>query len=138
MQNENHFIGKVSVRAIIIKDNKVLISRDAEDANRWDIVGGRLHIGETAKECLEREVEEELGVKIEIGPLIYTEQFIQTRTGDKHFLLAFLAHLKNPENNFNFSDGEIAEVKWITKEELNQQEIYANNLHALEAYFAKN
>ncbi len=133
---EQHFIGKISARAIIVKDNKVLISRDAQDINRWDIVGGRLRVGETVLECLKRETQEELGVVIEIGPLVYTEQFVQTRTGDMHLLLAFQARLENPETSFNFFDGEIAEVKWITKEQLMDQEIYANNLHALQAYFS--
>lgn len=59
---------KVRVRAIIIKDNSLLlIHRVREDKEYWVFPGGGVEEGETEKEALIREAREELGVDIVIG-----------------------------------------------------------------------
>lgn len=135
MSSDQHFIGKVSLRPIITKDGKVLIDRDAQDADIWELPGGRLHVDEVPEEGLKREMKEELGIDIKIGTVIYVEQFKQTHTGEPSFLVVFEAKLKDEQVSFTFRDGEIAEVKWITKEQLFDQKIYDNCLNALKKYF---
>jgi ADP-ribose pyrophosphatase YjhB (NUDIX family) len=133
--SDEHFVGKVSVRALIIKDGKALISRDVFDLDTWDIPGGRLHLGENPEDGVRREVMEELGVEIILGKVVYTEQFKQTRTGDVSVLIAFEARLKDENAQFVFKSDEIVEAKWITKEQLFDQKIYENCLNALKKYF---
>jgi len=59
------------VRAIIIKDNKVLtIKRTKPDETYWVIPGGGVENKETNEEALIREIKEELGVDIKIDKLI--------------------------------------------------------------------
>jgi mutator protein MutT len=56
--------------AVIIKDNKVLICRrklkDGSDG-QWEFPGGKEETGETLQACLERELEEELSLRIKAG-----------------------------------------------------------------------
>lgn len=58
--------------AIILKDNRVLIAQRAPGENlagKWEFPGGKVEHGETPKECLKREISEELDVDIEAkGP----------------------------------------------------------------------
>lgn len=59
------------VRAVIIKDNKILlIKRTKRDSIYWVIPGGAVEEGETNEEALRRECEEELGVDIQIKELL--------------------------------------------------------------------
>jgi len=55
--------------AIILKDNKVLIAQRApgkNQAGKWEFPGGKVELGETPQECLNREIREELEVDIEV------------------------------------------------------------------------
>lgn len=52
---------RVAIRALIVKNNKVLLVKEALD-NWWAFPGGGVGHGETAEAALIRELEEELGV----------------------------------------------------------------------------
>lgn len=58
--------------AIIINEDGILICRRPERPGKlygglWEFPGGKIERGETPKECLERELFEELGVRAEAG-----------------------------------------------------------------------
>ncbi len=60
--------------AIIIKDGLFFIAkrRKADTlANKWEFPGGKIENGETAEECLKREIEEELRIKVRIGDFFW-------------------------------------------------------------------
>ncbi len=55
--------------AIILLNNRVLIAQRAPNeklAGKWEFPGGKIEIGETLQECLEREIREEFDVNIEV------------------------------------------------------------------------
>ena len=136
MESE-HFIGKVAQKAILKKDGKVLIVRDSRVTNPvlWELPGGRLHKNELPEEGLRRELMEELGVEADIGEMIYSELFAQTKTGDPHILLAYTATLVKPAEDFTPDPVEVAEMKWIGISQLEAQPMYPNCLRALEVFF---
>ena len=55
---------RISVKAIVVKDNKVLLVREKDD-DWWSFPGGGIDYGESIRQALAREVAEELGVKPE-------------------------------------------------------------------------
>lgn len=130
-----HFVGKVSLRAIVVKDGKILIDRDVNDADIWELPGGRLDAGESIEDGLKREFFEELGIHIVVGSLRYSEQFHQTRDGTLSLLLTYEASLVDRDAVFTLDPNEVAEVKWIDKSEIGHQKIYQNCLNALNAYW---
>lgn len=134
MTTETHFLGKVAQKAIIEKDGKVLIVRNQ---GMWELPGGRLNIEESPLVGLKREVREELGVDIVLQEVIYGEQMLHPHMNDRHVFFMYHAHLIDPLQEFVLQEGEIAELKWISKEELGAQELYPMYRRALEVFFAK-
>jgi 8-oxo-dGTP diphosphatase len=62
----------VGVGAVIIEDGKVvLVKRKYEPlAGQWSLPGGRLELGETLEAGLAREMVEETGLVVEVGPVV--------------------------------------------------------------------
>lgn len=57
---------------ILIAGDRVLIARRQEgdhQGGRWEFPGGKRHAGETVAECLRREMREEIGLEVLVGPL---------------------------------------------------------------------
>ncbi len=55
--------------AIIIKDSKILaVQRGPESSHpwKWEFPGGKIHSDETAAQCIIREIDEELQLRIEV------------------------------------------------------------------------
>ena len=82
----------VGVGAVIVEDGKVvLVKRRYEPlAGQWSLPGGTLELGETLEEGVAREMHEETGLKVEVGPVI--EVFDRIMTDDArrvryHFVL---------------------------------------------------
>ncbi len=58
--------------ALIFKDNLVLIAQrppESRHAGFWEFPGGKVEPGETFEQGLVREIQEELNLDIEVGPL---------------------------------------------------------------------
>lgn len=64
--------------AIIIKDSKILaVQRGPESSHpwKWEFPGGKIHPGETAAQCVIREIEEELQLRIEVLAQLESMEF---------------------------------------------------------------
>ena len=132
---ETHFLGKVAQKAIIVKDGKVLITRDIRDADMWGLPGGRLNVRETPLEGLQREIQEELGVSVAVHEVIHGEQFIHPHKNDPHVFFMYRASLVDENESFCLQPEEVAEIRWIEKKELDAQTIYPMYHRALEIFF---
>jgi 8-oxo-dGTP diphosphatase len=65
-----------AAKAVIVKNNKILaIETEADQDKRWDLPGGKIEYGETPKEALKREVDEEVSLNVEIESVIGTYSF---------------------------------------------------------------
>lgn len=60
----------VSIKGVVIHADKVLLLKN--DRDEWELPGGRLEIGETPEECVAREIEEETGWRVRVGPVLDT------------------------------------------------------------------
>ena len=69
-------IRKVCVRAVIIHEGKLLVVRHAHDASFAALPGGKLEWKEDIRECMKRELVEELGVMPVIGRLLYINNWV--------------------------------------------------------------
>jgi 8-oxo-dGTP pyrophosphatase MutT (NUDIX family) len=58
----------VSVKGVIFHEERVILLKNGRD--EWELPGGKLELNETLPECVAREVEEETGVRVQVGPIL--------------------------------------------------------------------
>lgn len=58
----------VSVKGIVYHDGKLVLLKNERD--EWELPGGKLEPDESPEVCLQREIQEELNVEVEVGELI--------------------------------------------------------------------
>ena len=107
----------IKVRAIILHQGKLLVLRFPNESRFLALPGGHLEWGEDVKECLDREMVEELGVKPVIGQLAYVSTF--THEDGKHHV-EFFFEIKNGVDYLNSEklarshSHEVEEIIWAS------------------------
>ena len=107
---------KQVVAALILKDEKILIcqrTRHQPMPLKWEFPGGKIEPEEQPEEALHRELEEELGIRAEIGAKVATIQHVYA-TGtavELHFYL--VERWRGEVQNRIFR-----EVVWVKSEEM--------------------
>lgn len=111
----------VGVGAVVWDGRRVLLERRAKPPSQgvWSLPGGLIEVGETAEEALQREVREECGINVEVGPLLGLFQPIQRDEDGRvryHFVVVdFLAYYRSGALQ---AGDDAAELRWVEPEEL--------------------
>ena len=123
----------IRVYGIIINDRKqVLLSDELRFGNAFTkFPGGGLEWGEGTKDCLKRELHEELGLTAEIGDLFYVNDFAQLsafRKNDQLFSFYFFVEqidfntIQTTNHDLPLTiDGE--KFRWIDLTEINSDTV---------------
>src|SRR5512139_680635 len=80
---------------LIFRDGRLLITQRHADSHLgglWEFPGGKREADETFEQCLVRELQEELGVEVSVGPVF--EDISHEYPGRTVHLRFFLCHLK--------------------------------------------
>jgi len=111
----------VGVGAVIVHEGKVLIARRANPPlqGEWSIPGGKLELGEKLRDGIAREVMEETGLQVEVGPVLDVFDSIfpdgEGRTQYHYVLIDYLCHLRSGTLE---AASDASEVRWARAEEL--------------------
>ena len=85
----------VLVKALIVKDNRVLLIRRSEHSTfgggGWDIPGGKLEFGELPEEGVTRETYEETSLKIKIVDVLEVNSAINSNEERQYITIVYLA-----------------------------------------------
>lgn len=101
--------------ALIIRDNKILVTQNSATSNhpfQWEFPGGKIEPKETAEDCIEREIKEEL--EIEINILDALKKVIYDYGFKKIELIPFLCSVNYGKIKLN----EHNDFRWLKLNEL--------------------
>jgi ADP-ribose pyrophosphatase YjhB (NUDIX family) len=105
------------VGAIVVDGDRVLLIRRGQPPaqDRWSVPGGKVEPGETLEQACAREVREETGLDIEVGPLVE----IVERIGEGyHYVIHdFRARVRGGTLG---AASDCAEARWVTLDEAAQ------------------
>jgi len=120
----------VNVAAAVIENRKgeILITQRSKDdrlAFKWEFTGGKIEEGETAEECLKREIMEELDLNIEVldclGSCVYRYDTGEIR------LIAYKARALSKSIRLNVHN----DARWINIDDLRYYDLAPADIELL-------
>lgn len=120
------WIGGVRV-VVLDKDNRILmVKQHHEDKDIWMVPGGAIEEGESSMAAAIREMNEETGMEVEIGRMIWHTEEVSDR--GQRFVNFFLGRLKGghlhlgADPEFDEEHQVLREVKFMSRAELQEVE----------------
>ena len=98
------------VAGIIINQNKILIGKRKDKdigGGKWEFPGGKIEVGETNSEALERELNEELGISAKIGKELMNYEHVFKTTIYNITFMEIIDYEGEICNNAH------SEIKWV-------------------------
>ncbi len=111
----------VGVGGVIVDDGRVvLIKRRFEPlAGEWSLPGGNLDVGETLEAAVAREMEEETGLRVEVGPVIEVfDRIMRDDAGRVRFHFVLVDYLCWPVGGILRAASDVSEAELVDPLEL--------------------
>lgn len=121
-----HFIDpKVAVIGVVTVADQVLVTRRAVDPQKgkWSLPGGYMDAGEMPILALQRELMEEVGLRIDVGDLLEFFPLKNEAGKTVGIVLAFLAHPTSGTAEPLESNDDVSEALWVTSSEVPTDEL---------------
>ena len=113
----------VGVGAVILHDGQVLLVRRANPPlqGEWSLPGGALELGEKLRDGIAREVKEETGLDVEVGPVLDVVDSIfpdsDGRPQYHYVLIDYFCHL---HSGTPAAGSDATELRWARLDELGE------------------
>jgi A/G-specific adenine glycosylase len=107
----------IGVAVIWNEQGQILIDRRRPEGllgGLWEFPGGKIELGETVEECIKREIQEELGIEIEVG-----DRLITINHAYSHFSVTLTVHHCRHLTGVP-QPIESDEIRWVTLDEIDQ------------------
>ena len=98
----------MSVKGIVIREGKVILV--ANERDEWELPGGKLELSESPKECLAREIGEELRLVVE--PQGIVDSWVYTIASGVHVLVITYGCSESSHAEAVLSD-EHTQLRWF-------------------------
>ena len=104
-----------AVGAFIFDGDRVLVIQRGTPPGEglWSIPGGKLEANETLAQAVAREVREETGLVVEVGPLACV---VERMGDDYHFVI--LDYVAHPIGGTLAAASDVRAARWVTDDEL--------------------
>jgi mutator protein MutT len=111
----------VGVGAVIVQDGQILIVKRKYDplAGQWSLPGGGVELGETLEDSIVREMLEETGLNIEVGPVIEVfDRITLDEQGEVRYHFVLVDYLCWPVGGELQAGSDVADARFIDPAEL--------------------
>lgn len=126
----------VVVAAVIVRDERVLVcqrSRTGKFPLKWEFPGGKVQSGETPQAALERELNEELGVKARVGTEVYRTRYKYAEMSDAVELIFFEARVESGE----IQNRIFEQIAWVEPKRLCEMDFLEGDREFVEKLAAR-
>lgn len=106
----------VGVGGVIIADGQVvLIKRRYEPlAGRWSLPGGSLEVGESLADGASRELREETGLDVEVGPIVEVfDRILRDEDGRVRYHFVLIDFLCRPIGGVLEAADDVSDARWV-------------------------
>lgn len=113
---------RLATRAVILHDNRLLLVNafPGHQSDLWCAPGGGAEVGASLPDNLKREVFEETGLRIRVGPPCLVNEFHQPETGFHQVEVFFRCTITDGTLSDDWQDPEavVNRRRFVTKEEI--------------------
>ncbi|MFH1034909.1 MAG: NUDIX hydrolase [Pseudomonadota bacterium] len=113
----------LGVGGVVLAGGQVLLIKRGSPPSKglWSLPGGAVELGESLEEAVAREVLEETGVPVRVGPLVGVfERLLQDAAGRLEYHYVLLDYLCQAELAPARAGDDAAEARWVALSELDQ------------------
>lgn len=116
----------VSVRAVVVRDDKLLVVNGDGAGDFWCTPGGRLDYGEDLKTGVAREVYEETGLTVTVGDAFAVSEFVLESNTFHNVDIFFRCEVVGGEITSDWKDtgGPVVDRRFVTRDELQTMNIF--------------
>jgi 8-oxo-dGTP diphosphatase len=111
---------KVAVIALVLHEGRVLLIRRAIEPGKglWALPGGFMDAGEMPQVALQRELQEEVDLRIDVAHLLAIFPMVMRSGSSQGIVLAFQAMPADGQQVVLRCDAEVCDARWFAASEL--------------------
>lgn len=129
------------VGGVILDGGKVLLVRRGREPLRgeWSLPGGLVELGETLADALRREIREETGLEIHVGPIVEVlDRILPDEQGRVQFHYILVDYLCRVEGGHLGAASDASEAKWVERTHLAEYGLRPETMRVIERAFSLN
>ncbi|HEX7088369.1 MAG TPA: NUDIX hydrolase [Vicinamibacterales bacterium] len=125
---------------VIDGDRVLLVQRKFEPlAGHWTLPGGAIELGEPVADAVAREVREETGLEVEVGPVVEVlDRIYRDADGRVQFHYVLIDCLCRPRGGTVRAGSDAAAVEWVAAGNLGAYEVPGHAIPVIRRAFAMN
>ena len=127
------------VGGVVIRGHEVLLVKRAfpPRAGEWSLPGGRLELGESLVDGVRREVREETGIEVEVGPLVEVfDRVYRDADGRVRYHFVIVDYLCRPLGGALTAGDDAADARWVPRDMVALLGVNAHAVAVIDKAFA--